>query len=280
MKVSLPLSKSWAIRMIFLDMLYGFKTKYRIIRYFQKANIVLADDIRAALRCAETYLNRTPLKESVYNVGNSATTYRFLTYFLDGQKYKIHKGKQLAQRKIIVPSNISHLPLSKLLLLGTSQWASAALLKGMKSIKNLPLKCKLSIQARKVYFKNKGKWIPKIDEVITRQITHFLKGGKFKPLIAEDYCYARAFNFITQEEGKHRWPELKNHECNRLKVMEEISKDLNKKIDVFGDHRVAMAVALRQKSLDLAVRVNNKKCVSKSWPQFWQWLEVDTKVLN
>ncbi len=148
----------------------------------------------------------------------------------------------------------------------------------MKPIKNLPLKCRLSVQARKLYLKNKGKWIPKIDEVITRQINHFLKGGKFKPLIAEDYCYARAFNFITKEEGKRRWPELKNHECNRLKVMEEISKDLNKKINVFEDHRVAMAVALRQKSLGLAVRVNNKKCVSKSWSQFWQWL--DTKVLN
>ncbi len=67
MKVNLPLSKSWAIRMIFLDMLYGFKTKYRIIRYFQKTNVVLADDVRVALRCAETYLNKTHLKESIYN---------------------------------------------------------------------------------------------------------------------------------------------------------------------------------------------------------------------
>ncbi len=34
----LPLSKSWAIRMIFLDMLYGKKTSYQVINYFKKIN--------------------------------------------------------------------------------------------------------------------------------------------------------------------------------------------------------------------------------------------------
>lgn len=270
MKTNLPLSKSWTIRMIFLDMFYGSKTKYQIIGYFQKSDKnVLADDILAALRCAEVYISN----KNVYSVGNSATVNRFLIYFLNGRKYKIRKGRQLKQRKIIALKNISKLPLSKLLLLGTSQFASATLLKGMKPIKNLPLKCKLSIQARKTYFKNKGKWIPKNDEVIIRQISHFLRNGKFKPLISEDYCYARAFNFITKEEGKRRWPEMKNHECNRLKIMEEVCKDFNKKINVFNDHRVAMAAVLRQKFLGLPIRISNKKCVSKSWPQFWQWLE-------
>lgn len=269
-KIDLPLSKSWAIRMIFLDMLYGSKTGYRVIRYFKNQNqSILADDVKAALSCAKAYISG----RKTFNVGNSGTVCRFLIYFLDGQKYKIKKGKQLRRRKINAPQNLSILSLSKLLKLGTSQFASAALLKGVKPIKNLPPKCQLSIQARKLYFQNKGKWIPRTDEVISRQIKHFISGGKFKPLIAEDYCYARAFGFITQKEGKRRWPELENHECNRLKVMEEVCKNLNKKVNVHNDHRVAMATALRQKSLGLPVRVNDKKCVAKSWPGFWQWLK-------
>ena len=269
-KTKLPISKSWAIRMIFLDMIYGQSTGYRVIRYFRnQSRNILAGDIKAALSCVEAHMSG----RKTFNVGNSGTVCRFLIYFLDGKKYKIKKGRQLLRRKIIVPKNLSALSLSKLLELGTSQFASAALLKGMKPIKNLPPKCQLSIQARRVYFKNRGEWIPRNDEVISRQIKHFLSGGKFRPLIAEDYCYARAFSFITQKEGKRRWPELANHECNRLKVMEEVCKNFNKKVNVHNDHRVAMAAALRQKSLGLPVRLNNRGCVSKSWPQFWHWLK-------
>lgn len=256
--------------MIFLDMLYGKKTNYQVINYFNKQkDSALADDIKAALACAVAHISG----DNIFKVGNSGTVCRFLLYFLDGKKYKIIKGRQLAERKIEAPNNISKLSLAKLLKLGTSQFASAAILAGAKPVKNLPPKCRLSLEARKNYFKNNGKWTPKIDGVITRQLNHFLCGGKFEAKIAEDYCYARAFNFITKAEGKKRWPELANHECDRLKVMEKACKDFNRKINAPDDHRVVMAVALRQKSLGLPVRVNNKKCVSKSWPQFWQWLE-------
>lgn len=269
MKTQLPLSKSWAIRMIFLDIFYGESFGYKVISLLNKKKKYLCDDIKAALNCAEIYLRG----ESVYDVGDSGTVCRFLMYFLDGQKFKIKKGKQLIRRKIPSPRSLKKLSMAELLSLGTSQFASAGLLLGAKPIKGMPLKCRLSVEARKSYFKNKGKWIPKEDEVIKRQLNHFLNGGKFRPLIAEDYCYARAFGFITKKEGKRRWPELRNHESNRLEVMEKAMKDLNKKVDVYDDHRITMAVALRQKSLGLPVRINNKKCVSKSWPQFWQWLK-------
>lgn len=266
----LPLSKSWAIRMILLDMLYGAKTHYRIIRHFEKQNKKsLSYDAQSAVRCAKNYISG----KNIYYAGDSGTLCRFLIYILDGQKYKIIKRKQLAERKIKTVKNISKLPLSRLLQLGTTQFAGAALLIGAKPIKNLPPKCELSVEARKTYFKNNGKWIPKIDEIFTRQLNHFLNGGEFKPRIAEDYCYARAFNLITQKEGKRRWPELANHECNRLAVMEEICKNFNRRLSVHSDHRVAMAGALRQISLGLPIRVNSKKCVAKSWPQFWQWLK-------
>lgn len=268
MEAILPISKSWAIRMIFLDMLYGGSSNYSVIRSLEKERDILANDIKCALDCAKTYIN----SETIYDVRDSGTVCRFLIYLLDGQKYRLKKGIQLAKRKILSPRNISQMSIEKLLSLGSTQYASAALLKGVKPIKSLPQKCQLSLEARKTYFQNKGKWIPKKDEAITRQIKHFQKGGKFVPQLAEDYCYARAFDLITKEQGQKKWPELENHECNRLIVMEEALKDLNKSVDVHDDHRVVMAIALKQKSLGLPVRVNNKKCVAKSWPEFWEWL--------
>lgn len=270
MNKDLPQSKSWAIRMIFMDMLYGAKTGYKIIRYFEKEDKKsLADDIRAALDCAKNYLNG----EHIFNVRNSGTVCRFLIYLLDGQKYKIIKGRQLAKRKMNAPKNISKLPLAKLLKLGTSQFASAAILAGVKPTGKLPPKCRLTVEAKKSYFNNEGEWIPKYDGVILGQLRHFLFAEKITNPIAEDYCYLRAFNLITREEGKRRWPELANHECDRLKVMEKIcQKGFNRKVWAPDDHRVVMAVAMRQKDLGLPMRVTNKKCVAKSWPRFWEWL--------
>lgn len=272
MDKNLPLSKSWAIRMIFMDMLYGAKTEYKVIQHFEKEDKkYLADDVRAALRCAKNYIKG----RRVFNVGDSGTVCRFLIYLLDGKRYKIIKGRQLAKRKMNAPKNISKLPLSELLKLGTSQFASAAILKGvnMKSDADLPLKCILTIEAKITYFQNDGKWVPRIDEIFMRQIKHFLFAEKITNPIAEDYCYLRAFNRITREEGRRRWPELANHECDRLKVMEEVCVDFNRHIRAPDDHRVVMAVAMRQKSLGLPIRVSHKKCVAKSWPRFWDWIK-------
>lgn len=266
----LPLSKSWAIRMIFLDMLYGAKTGYQVLDFFKKQKRSdLADDIGAALDCAIAYISG----KNIFRVGNSGTVCRFLIYMMEGKRYKLEMGVQLRKRIKKIPANLRQLSVKELLKFGTSQYASAALLMGAEPVKNLHPKCALAMGARKEYFKNKGKWVPRYDEVIIGQLENFLHGTKIKNPIAEDYCYLRAFGLMTHGEGKRRWPELAKHESNRLKVMERICKDFKRNIKAPDDHRVVMAVALRQKSLGLPIRISNKKCVSKSWPQFWQWLE-------
>lgn len=269
MKTKLPLSKSWTIRMIFLDMLYGKKTDYKVITSLNNSKEKLSDDIKAALNTAETYLS----EGDKYDVGDSGTVCRFLIYILGEKDYQLLKGVQLSRRKIDPPDDLNKLSLEELLKLKTTQYASAALLTGIVPIDDLPSKCKLTVEARKVYFENNGEWISREDEVIARQLDNYSKGGRFNPLIAEDYCYSRVFEFITKEEGEKRWPELKNHESDRIKVMEEALSDLKVEVDVHEDHRVAMAVALKQKSLGLPVNINNRECVSKSWPEFWEWLE-------
>jgi hypothetical protein len=140
-------------------------------------------------------------------------------------------------------------------------------------IANLHPKCQLAVEARRFYFENGGQWVPKYDEVIIGQLENFQHGTEIKNPIAEDYCYLRAFNLTTHEEGSKRWPELANHECDRLKVMEEVCKGFDRYIEAPDDHRVVMAIALRQMSLGVPIQVSNKKCVAKSWPQFWEWLE-------
>lgn len=268
----LPLSKSWVIRMLFLDMVYGEKTEYQVIGHFQKQDkTYLSDDILAALNCAEHYIN----KDYTFDVHNAGTLCRFLIYIMHGKKYDLHMGEQLKKRIKQVPANLTELPIAELLKLGTSQYASAALLLGATPIKGLHPKNQLAVEARRTYFVSGGRWTPKYDEVIIGQLEHFLNGGGIKNPIAEDYCYMRAFNLITYEEGKERWPELVNHESDRLKVMEEVCKNFDRHIDTPDDHRVVMAVALRQISLGLPVRISNKECVAKSWPQFWEWLEAN-----
>ena len=272
-----PLSKSWAIRQLFLDMIYGGKTGYKVIRYFHgQSRTDLSKDVRAAFDCALNYLKG----RYVFPVGNAGTVCRFTIYIMHGKKYLMHMGKQLRERMKKmqpVPANLTDLSVAELLRLGTSQYASAALLLGAKptGIKNLHPKCKLAMEARKVYFENKGRWVPRYDEVILGQLNNFLHGKEIKDPIAEDYPCLRAYNLTTREEGTRRWPELADHECNRLKVMERICKrGFDRYVRVPKDHRVIMAVALRQKSLGLPIRLDNRKEVAKSWPTFWKWLRL------
>ena len=71
----LPLSKSWVIRMLFLDILYGEKSEYKVIRHFQsQSKTYLSDDILAAIDCASKYIEGN----YTFDAKNSGTVCRFL----------------------------------------------------------------------------------------------------------------------------------------------------------------------------------------------------------
>ena len=42
---------------------------------------------------------------------------------------------------------------------------------------------------------------------------------------------------------------------------------------VSDDHRVVQAIAMLAKKQGITVKFSNPNCVSKSWPQFWRFLE-------
>src|SRR4051812_23497204 len=94
----------------------------------------------------------------------------------------------------------------------------------------------------------------------------------FIPQQAEDYCFARAFGFIDAIQGEQRWPQLHNHESDRIVEMERALAESETGFVTSDDHRVVQAIAMRCACLHKHMRFSNPKAVNKSWPEFWRFL--------
>ncbi len=274
----ISLDKSWMIRVGLLDMI----NRFRDITEFLAKQKSLSEDLRALYRCANAWESNNPL-----DVGESGTLYRFLKFA--SWRYKLNKkfilGGTLKNREICDDPDIVNWSLEKLLSLDnkTSQWASASVLMGNnEKIENRPYKLKLSYEALE-HWKNQRKkkkcWIPRYDKSIEKQArayVNFLKTGKikFEPEHSEDYCFARAFNLMTSEEGRKRFPSIISHETNRIEEMEKSLAEAEKYDNVSSkDHRVIQAVVMRYNENKKRLITFYPYCVNKSWPQFFDFLE-------
>jgi hypothetical protein len=274
----IPLDKSWIIRMGMLDLLNG----YNDILNFLENQKELGEDLQALRSAIRDWKTNKPV-----NVSESGTLYRFLKFAswkLGLKKEFILKGS-LKNREICDNPKIVSWPLKELLKLdnNTSQWASASVLLGNEEkIENPPYKLKLTYEALEHWktARRQGKtWEPRYDETILKQALAFLdliKKGKtdFKSEQAEDYCFARAFNLMTKEQGKELWPSLEGHESNRLEEMEKAMHDfeLGNMIDS-KDHRVIQSIVMLGKAKNKEIKIIFRDCVNKSWPQFWKFIE-------
>ena len=96
---------------------------------------------------------------------------------------------------------------------------------------------------------------------------------RFIPEQPDDYCFARAFNLVTPEEGEHRWPMLRGHESDRIAEMEKALGELERSEPISSrDHRVVQAVAMLGATRGKSVSTTHPDCVAKTWPQFWKFL--------
>lgn len=280
----IPLDKSWIIRMGFLDLINGYGSKDAISFIRKQENP--GDDLKSLKNVLENWEKDNPLE-----VGESATLFRFFQF----ASWKLNLNKQfiksgsLVNRHIINNPQIINYSLPELLALdsNTSQWASAAVLLGNKEeVKNPPYKLKLSYKALKHWEekrKNGEIWDGNhFDETILNQAIAFieiLKTGttNFIPRQAEDYCFARAFELISPEQGYFKWPSLINHESNRIEQMEKVLEEIylyRPKIHS-KDHRVVQAAAMKHVELTgWSRRAEYPDSVNKSWPQFWEFLKV------
>lgn len=274
----IPLDKSWTIRMGVLDLLDGNSDNVIFILEEQKR---LSDDLIALKRVCRSWNSK-----DVIDVGESGTLYRFLQFaswkFGLGKKFIIHGT--LEERDICDNPKIIGYSLKKLLQLdnGTSQWASAAVLCGKKGeVANPPYKLARTYKAVKYWniFKAHGtSWQPIHDATILSQVTNFifLLNGKesiFKPRQSEDYCFARAFDFVIAKQGEKLWPSLKGHESNRIKEMEKTLDEYRKGKEITSrDHRVLQAIFMKAKVERKKISCKHPDSVNKSWPQFWDFL--------
>lgn len=274
----IPLDKSWIIRMGVLDLLHG-STRINSFLVKQKN---LSDDLKALKRAARDW----PRKK-VIDVGESGTLYRFLQYI--SWKEKLNKKfivrGTLRKRKVANNPAIVKLSISQLLKLnhGTSQWASAAVLCGAK-INGTRVSAKLALTREAVQYWNacrraKKPWQSRYDETIFRQAKTFLDiltgvRPQFVPHHSEDYCFARAFRYITPHEGTRRWPSLQGHESNRIVEMEkQLTRARAGQPVTSHDHRVVQSIAMAWQAKGKRVKFSHPKCVNKSWPQFWKFFK-------
>ena len=274
----IPFDKSWMIRMGILDLLDGYDDS---IRFLESHYDELSDDLKSLHRASIQWGGQRTI-----DVGESATLYRYLRF----ASWKLGKNKEfvlqgtLKTRNICDDPSIINLSLEELLKLdnGTSQWASAAVLIGNREIvSEPPYKLQVTYDAVEHWesMRERGEiWKPRFDETILAQASAYLQWleeGKmdFTPQQAEDYCFSRAFNLMTAEEGERRWSSLKGHESDRITEME---RELQERIVITRDHRVIQAIAMLRQSKANFV---NPGCVNKSWPQFWRFLENSSDLL-
>jgi len=281
----IPLDKSWTIRMGVLDLLNGYDDTARFLERQEQ----LSDDLRALYRASLAWKS-----DEAVDVGESATLYRFLKFasWKLGLKKRFVIHDSLILREVCNKPEIINYSADRLLKLdnGTSQWASAAVLLGSQErIADPPYKLKLTYEAVEHWKQQRDSnqcWIPRYDDTILIQAETFLKLlGKektdFVPKQAEDYCFARAFGYMTKEKGATLWPSLLSHESNRIREMEKVLYDAERGKEIFSrDHRIVQAIAMRQKIRNREVKMRYHYVVNKSWPQFWKFLDDSSKILS
>lgn len=278
----IPLDKSWMIRMCLLDLVNGYSE--RAIKILDEQN-----DLGEDLIALKSVLRKWDIQEEI-DVGESGTLFRFLQYisWKKGLNKKFIKHKTLKDRDICSDPEIVKLSQEELLKIDnkTSQWASASVICGDKErLDNPPFKLKLTYEALGEWLPDKA-WRPRADETIGNQAKSFinlLKKQKmvFEPKQAEDYCFARAFDIVTKEEGQRMWPSLLGHESNRIDEMEKVLDSYQKDEYVDSrDHRVVQAVGMLGLYENKEVKILYKECVSKSWPKFWDFVDYCKTVMK
>jgi len=273
----IPLSKYWSMRLGFLDIINN--TKYFIPLIDGRDDI--GDDLKAMIRISHEWNEKKEI-----NVGEGGALLRLLQFasWKFGLNKTFVREKTLKDREICNNPDIVNWKLPELLKLDncTPQWASAAILTGNNEEIPDDYFLKMSKEALAHYSKIKetgGFCEVRYDETIMKQAIAFielLKNGKmdFLPAQQDDYCFARAFNLIDREEGERRWHELKGHESNRLDEMEKQLENIENEYKIDShDHRVIQAIAMLAFSCDEKISFAHPECVSKSWPQFWKFMD-------
>jgi len=297
----IPLDKPYHIRMGVLDILDGRDDTIQFLRQLLPQG-KLNGDLKSLYAASVVW--RMGLRK-IY-VGESATLYRFLKFAswklkaegkLDEYK-KFVIDKTLQKREICDDPEIVNLPLEELLEKDhkTSQWASAAVIydaifgSTLERIQTDKPKLLLTYEAVDHWKERRAKgerWEIRYDDTIATQAEAYLgllKTGKmaFEPRQAEDYCFARAFGIIKEEEIEDyrvKWESLEGHKSKRVDEMENALQQYQEGEKVYSqDHRVVQAIAMLAEYEGKEAKFMYKDAVKKSWPEFWKFFEDSRKL--
>jgi hypothetical protein len=268
----IPLKKSEYMRKAAL---FALRKDYDPVIGFLEQQEKLPDDLISLKRAMQDLKQG---KQEIY-VGESGTLFRFLQFIswkYDLGKKFIKKGT-LVDRKIYSNPDVVHMSAEQRLKLdkGTSQWESIAVICGSEERVPNPAH-HLDLTYRMVdEWQKQGPSLEVVyDDAILAQAETFLRLLKneqevdFLPGRAEDYCFARAFGYMTREQGK-MWSSLQGHETKRLDEMERALQQ--PAIDSL-DHRVVQAVVMKKIMENKPYHVADSSVVKKSWPQFWEFI--------
>lgn len=278
----IPLDKSWIIRMAILDFLNGYTDG---LEFLKKEK-----DLGGDLMILPNVIESLSKKSLAVDVGESGTIYRFVSFYIWKNKLpiemKISKTliERVARGAITNNPKIVNFSQEELLELDnkTSQWATMAYLMGnRKKVQNPPYKLKVTYEAVESWEnarKNKKSWEARIDPTIFNQALAFInllktRKMKFNPEQAEDYCFARAFDILNQDQAKILYPSLEGHETPRFDEMEKSIIEAESGKVLSKDHRVVQALAMKNFPKFTKDNFVNPDCVNKTWPKFWDFIE-------
>jgi hypothetical protein len=274
----IPECKAWTIR-------GGVKAiqeqKDIVLRHLERKDYTTGD-LGSLRRASQAWLSGA----KDIPVGESRTLLICLT---------VEAKRQKARKNFILEGTLKNRPISQcpeigslrpeeLLKLdgGTTQWATAMYLAGDKRRVEKPSpKLAMTYEFDQDWEMRKLTnriWRPRKDQVILAQATaylHLLRTGKldFVPREAEDFCFARTFGLMGDEEGARRWPSLAGHESNRLISMAKAySQVIQRELVDSKDHRVVQAAAMFAKASGLKAEFAYPESVNKSWPGFWDFM--------
>lgn len=272
----LPWHKSLIIRFVFLDLIHG-KIE-RSIKWLADNEATLGDDLLALLRTMKQFLAGEDI-----DVGESGTLLRFWRYYLllIGDTRRIIVRGTAHKRRFYQGNDVIDMEDKELLYLdnGTSQWASIAALCGRieRPTRKLPGHLELTFNAIKLWQDAEfyeEMWPARKDRYITEMVEAWLewkRTGVMKLTIdnAEKAFFGAMFGLIPPEEAYRQFPQMVDHESNRIKAMRRY-RHWWWFIVGSRDHRVVQALAMSGKWCVFL----HRGCVNKSWPQFWRFMEI------
>ncbi|MEN9614562.1 MAG: hypothetical protein RLZZ347_869 [Candidatus Parcubacteria bacterium] len=293
----LPISKSRAIRLLFLGLRDGDDSVIHFIsRTYQRG--LLPDDVVRMLDACRFWNNNQNIQ-----VGESATVLRFLWWLSQAQKSNknfVREGTLLG-RKITLDPEMLNWTIKDLLdpervPERTSQLASVATLHNPDRYRTFmvsyPHHLAITYEVLDQWYEYKRFQqkvplpAPGIDATIEAQAKAFLlalRGGgwQFEMLQQEDFpfAYIMTDGDWALREARKRWPSLAEHESNRFTEVAKAKSDwAQRRVIDSADHRVIQAITMfamlnRYKVKDIMRVTRHPKAVAKSWPAFYMFLD-------